>query len=452
MLTIETFKAYWEKQFPTVQLHRGQFLLAVSGGVDSIVLAHLMHALKSHIVIAHVNFQLRGAESTRDENFVRDFAKQLQVPFELYHSETNEYANKHKLGIQEAAREIRYDWFKLLMDKMSLEAAPIYLLTAHHANDNVETILMQLFRGTGLHGLTGIPAQRNDELNLVRPLLGFSKADIIEYANANGLTYVEDSSNEKDDYTRNFIRNTLLPQVANIFPKVNENILATSQKIKQAEKIVDQTIDIYWNKGMSTKKGVKSISIPYWKKVMDNDAYTYGLINQFGFNQHQIEEVYKLLNAKKGAYIASLTHQLIKWDDCILIVKLHSEKDYILIQGPDQQVVKTINGNLQIELLDNHPTFTIDTDPSIAYINADQLEWPLLCRTWENGDYFYPLGMQKKKKLNHFLGSLKLNPAIKSKISVIFSKDRLIWVVGHRIDNRFKIVKSTQKILKITCQ
>ena len=211
MLNIETFKAYWDKQFPDDRLRRSHFLLAVSGGVDSIVLAHLMHALKAKCTIAHVNFQLRGAESIRDENFVKSFAAQYKIPFKVFHSDTNEYAKKHKLAIQQAAREIRYAWFETLMKEMDnkekesdeieshsypnskhnskANPRPVVLLTAHHENDNVETILMQLFRGTGIHGLTGIPARRNDQLSLARPLLAFTKAEIIEYANTNGLSY-----------------------------------------------------------------------------------------------------------------------------------------------------------------------------------------------------------------------------------------------------------------------
>jgi tRNA(Ile)-lysidine synthase len=183
MLNIESFKVYWDKQFPDVRLRRSHFLLAVSGGVDSIVLAHLMQAVKANCTIAHVNFQLRGDESLRDEKFVENFASQYQIPFKVYHSDTNEYAQAHKMAIQQAAREIRYTWFETLMkeiDKKEKEAEPdeiaaksnpkpnpkpVVLLTAHHENDNVETILMQLFRGTGIHGLTGIPARRNDQLN-----------------------------------------------------------------------------------------------------------------------------------------------------------------------------------------------------------------------------------------------------------------------------------------------
>ena len=469
MLNIETFKAYWDKQFPDVRLRRSYFLLAVSGGVDSIVLAHLMHAVKAKCTIAHVNFQLRGEESVRDEKFVESFAAQFQIPFKVYHIDTNEYSNTHKIGIQQAARDIRYAWFAQLMKEIESNTKenpkPVVLLTAHHENDNVETILMHLFRGTGIHGLSGIPARRNDEINLARPLLAFSKVEILDYANANGLTFIEDSSNEKDDYTRNFIRNTLLPQMATIFPKVSENIMATSNRVKDAEKIVVSTVDAFWKKGLKVKKGMLFIPISYWNKVIGNDTYTYSFIIQYGFTQKQIEEVYKLLNAKKGAYIASNTHQFIKWDEQILIVNKDTKKEYIPIHEDilfqnelatenaiDKAKIETLNGHLHFELLTNDNSFNIEPNAKFAYLDADKIEWPLLFRTWEMTDYFYPLGMRKKKKLNHFLSSLKLNPANKSKTSVIYSGDRLIWVVGQRIDDRFKITNKSKKVLKIIWQ
>ena len=483
MLNIQTFKAYWDKAFPDVSIRRSYFLLAVSGGVDSIVLAHLMHELKAECTVVHVNFQLRGSESIRDEKFVENYASHLQMPFKVYHSDTKQYAENNKMGIQQAAREIRYIWFETLMkeiEKKEKEAEhdekasnsnpkrnpkPVVLLTAHHENDNVETILMQLFRGTGLHGLTGIPARRNDSLNLARPLLPFSKNEIMEYAIANELSYVEDSSNEKNDYTRNLIRNLLLPEIAGVFPMVSKNIITTSKRLKESEQIVNDAVNSFWKKGMKIKKGILTIPVAYWKKVIDNDTYTYLLIIKYGFSQNQIEEIYKLLNAKKGAFITSVTHQFIKWNDQILIVNKVANKEYIPIAenifhnidfstngGVKNAKIKTSNGSLSFEYFTNDTTLIIDANSKFAYLDADKIEWPLLYRTWDMTDYFYPLGMGKKKKLNHFLSSLKLNPADKSIISVIYSGEKLAWVVGHRIDDRFKITNNTKKVLKISWQ
>ena len=454
MLNLETFKANWDKQFPDINLHKTHFILAVSGGVDSVVLAHLMHAIKSKCTIAHVNFQLRGAESVRDENFVRDFSSQLKMPIEIHACETAKYAETYKMGIQQAARKIRYAWFGALTENLAKkESTPVVVLTAHHADDQVETILMQLFRGTGIHGLTGIPARRKDVLNIARPLLIFSKAEIKSYANANGISYVEDSSNEKNDYTRNLIRNQLLPQVATIYPMVQENILATSERLKEAEEMVTTTVDTFWKKGFKYKKGIPSIPISYWQKVKGNATYTWGLIKQYGFKPQQIEEVYKILEASKGAFIASATHKFINWEGHIQIVSNKLDKEYLTIPENVIAHLTTLNlkyGVLKFELLDNTKDLFIDKDPKYAYLDAAKMDWPLLYRSWESTDYFYPLGLRKKKKLNHFLGSLKLSPKHKESITVISVSNRICWVVGKRIDDRFKINSSTKKLLKIT--
>jgi len=326
---------------------------------------------------------------------------------------------------------------------------PVVLLTAHHADDNVETVLMQLFRGTGIHGLTGIPARRTDVLSMARPLLNFSKDEIKAYAAANGLTYVEDSSNEKDDYTRNLIRNTLLPQIAEVYPMVSENIIATAHRLKEAEQIVVDTVDTFWKKGFKIKKGVTSIPISYWNKVKGNATYTWGLVKQYGFKPQQIEEVHKILEATKGAYIASSTHRFINWEGHIQIVSNTSEKEYVTIENK-AQTIQTLQGTLQFELIENASTLEIDKDPKYAYLDAAKMEWPMLMRSWEPTDYFYPLGMTKKKKLNQFLGSLKLSPSIKAKVTVLCSGDRITWVVGKRIDDRFKVKTSTTKVLRVT--
>lgn len=452
MLNLETFKQYWDKEFPDLRLHCSNYLLAVSGGLDSVVLAHLMRTVNAKCIIAHVNFKLRGAESTRDENFVKAYAEQLQFEFKVTHFDTAAYAETHKQGIQVAARNLRYKWFETLMTEFKKEnQKELVLLTAHHADDQVETVLMQLFRGTGLHGLTGMPNRRNDSLNLARPLLIFTKEDIRQYADANGLTYVEDSSNEKDDYTRNMIRHKILPQMEEIYPSAKENILSTVEKIKEAEQIVTETVARFWKKRIQFKKGIPSISIEQWNKVKENSTYVWGLIKQYGFKPQQIEEVNKIVNASKGAYINSNTHRIIKWEDQLQIVSLESNKEYVIIEL-GQTGCKTKWGQLQFELLTVEAAGAINKEPKYAYLDASKISWPLLFRTWEPTDYFYPLGLRKKKKLNQFLGSLKLNPSIKSRTAVITCSDKIVWIVGQRIDDRFKITPNTKQVLKITFQ
>ena len=445
MLTLENFTKNWDKKFPALAIKKTHFIIALSGGVDSMVLAHLMHAAKAHITLAHVNFQLRGEESTRDENFIRDFAEKLKLPLQVHRVDTLKYAELYKMGIQEAAREIRYAWFESLLKKEDV------LLTAHHLDDQTETVLMQLFRGTGLNGLTGIPYRRNDVLNLARPLLSFSKAQIKDYAKANEVAYVEDSSNDKDDYTRNLIRNKIIPQIQEVYTNVNENIFATAEKLKEAAEIVEATVTNFWKKGFKTKKGILTLPISYWNKVKGNATYTWGLIETYGFKPAQITEVHKLLEANNGAYMATPSHRFIKYNNEIQIVANDTPKEHLVIYI-GEGVLQTKNGSLHFEMIDASNIAKVDPSPTIAYIDAAHLDWPILYRTWQCTDYFYPLGLRKKKKLNHFLGGLKLSPANKEQVAIIAVGTKICWVVGHRIDDRFKITPQTKKVLKITFQ
>lgn len=445
MLTLEAFKAYWDKQFPELRLKRSHFLLAVSGGVDSVVLAHLMHRIGAKCTIAHVNFQLRGSESSRDEHFVRQLASQLDYPILVQSFETAKYAEVYKMGIQEAAREIRYTWFESIIKTLD---QPAFLLTAHHADDQVETVLMQLFRGTGVHGLTGIAPYRKDSIPLARPLLAFTKTDIQHYALEHGLNFVEDSSNAKDDYARNFIRNQLIPQATQIYPNASQNILSTVDRLKEADAIISETVHHFWKKHLRKYKGIDCIEIAHWQKVTQYETYTWGLIKSLGFRSQQIGEVHKLLSANTGAYMVSETHKLIKYKNMIQIVPLVTNLEHQLIYG--EGILQLTHFAIQVEAMSRAALGEIPTDKKIACIDADTLDWPLLIRSWQATDYFYPLGINKKKKLNHFFGAAKLSPAEKEKQTVIASGDSILWVVGQRIDHRFRITDATKQIIKLT--
>jgi tRNA(Ile)-lysidine synthase len=458
LLDLEQFKSHWANTFPGIATHNTHFIIAVSGGVDSIVLATLMQQMGAKCSIAHANFQLRGDESNRDERFVQAFATKMDMPFLTKRFDTLAFAEQYKMGIQQAAREIRYAWFESLIKEMDLQSkTKIVLLTAHHADDQVETVLMQFFRGTGLHGLTGIPAIRThqqnplatDHIDLIRPLLPFSKVNIKDFAKSNALDFVEDSSNLKNDYTRNLIRNQLIPQMETIYPNVNQQVLDTISRLKEAEAIVDATVAAYWKKHIRFPKGIPTIELTSWNQLKGNATYIWGLLQAYGFKATQLKEIHKIAGASKGAFIASSSHRLIKWDNQIQIVSNQEDKVYETI-SKDQQVVDTLFGKLQLEWIDNMEALNVDTSATMAYLDAEQLSWPLLNRSWVATDYFYPLGLRKKKKLNHFLGSLKLSPAIKSKTTVLCSDSKIAWVVGQRIDDRFKITPNTKSVVKIT--
>ena len=458
LLDLEQFKSHWATTFPGIATHNTHFIIAVSGGVDSVVLTALMQQMGANCSIAHANFQLRGDESNRDESFVQAFATKMGMPFLTKRFDTLAFAEQYKMGIQQAAREIRYAWFESLIKEMDLQSkTKIVLLTAHHADDQVETVLMQFFRGTGLHGLTGIPAIRThqqnplatDHINLIRPLLPFSKVNIKDFAKSNALDFVEDSSNLKNDYTRNLIRNQLIPQMETIYPNLNQQVLDTISRLKEAETIVTETVAAYWKKHIRFPKGIPTIELTSWNQLKGNATYIWGLVQAYGFKATQLKEIHKIAGASKGAFIASSSHRLIKWDNQIQIVSNQEDKVYETI-SKDQQVIDTLFGKLQLEWIDNMEALKVDTSANMAYLDAEQLSWPLLNRSWVATDYFYPLGLRKKKKLNHFLGSLKLSPAIKSKTTVLCSDSKIAWIVGQRIDDRFKITPNTKSVVKIT--
>jgi tRNA(Ile)-lysidine synthase len=439
---------------------KDKLLLAISGGVDSVVLCELCKQAGYDFVIAHCNFKLRGEESERDEKFVRELGKKYGVEVLVQQFDTNKYATDNKLSTQEAARNLRYDWFGELVDSYSskmnseMTASPIqhstftiHLLTAHQADDNNETLLMNFFRGTGLHGLTGIPSSIN---YIRRPLLSFSKEELLAFAKENKLDFVEDSSNQSSKYTRNFFRNEIIPAIGKVFPQVKENLQDNINRFKEIEKLYQISV-IGIKKKLCKPKG-KEIHIPV-KLLMayNNKALIYEIISGYGFNEKQVEEVVKLAASDSGKYILSPENnfRIIKHRHWFIISPVTAtESENIIIEEVGNQIIFSL-GRLSIEttLTINHKPPTINY---IACLDSKEIVFPLLLRKWKTADYFYPLGMKKKKKLNRFLIDQKLSKTEKENTWVVESNQRIIWVVGHRIDERFKITDNTKAVFNLT--
>ncbi len=424
---------------------KDSLLLAVSGGLDSVVLCELCHQAGFDFIIAHCNFQLRGEESERDEAFVKSLADKYKVEVKVRKFDTERFAEENKLSIQEAARKLRYDWFCELI-KQPANQSFMYLLTAHHADDNNETLLMNFFRGTGMHGLTGIPEKTG---YIRRPLLGFTKAELLTFAGEYKLSYVEDSSNQSSKYTRNFFRNELLPAIAKVYPQVNDNLQDNISRFKEIEKLYQFTVGEL-KKKLCKAKG-DEVHIPV-KQLMgyDNRALIYEIISPYGFTEKQVDEVIKLSLSETGSYIVSpaKTHNIIRHRHWFIISPASGEvSENIVIDEGDKEVLFTL-GKLQIKkAVSNKP---LATSQESAMLDLKEITFPLLLRKWKTGDYFYPLGMKKKKKVARFLIDLKLSKTDKEKVWVLESNKRIIWVAGYRIDERFKITDKTNSSLNIT--
>jgi tRNA(Ile)-lysidine synthase len=417
-------------------------LLAVSGGADSVVLVHLCHSAGYKFSIAHCNFQLRGEESERDEAFVKSLAQQCKVPVFVQKFNTQQYATSHKLSIQEAARKLRYDWFNELLP---INSQPCAVVTAHHSDDSVETSAMHFFRGTGISGLRGILPKQG---SIVRPLLFASKQSILDYAKEQNLQWVEDSSNESSKYTRNFFRNELLPLIEQVYPEVNNNLARNLQRFAETEQLYLQAIAQHKKKLLEQRGAEMHIPLLKLKKTEPLYSIVYEIIKDFHFTAAQTTDVIALLAAENSKYVQSSTHRIIKNRNWLVIAPLESaEAETILIENEDR-TIKYAGGKMEISKLSNSND-QLSSSSIIATLDAEKIEFPLLLRKWKAGDYFYPLGMKKKKKVARFLIDRKLSKTEKEKIWVLESNQKIIWVVGQRIDDRFKITALTKQVLRL---
>jgi tRNA(Ile)-lysidine synthase len=411
-------------------------LLAVSGGADSAVLCELCHRAGYSFSIAHANFQLRGKESDDDEEFVRHLADIYKVPVHVRLFETRQYVAQKTISVQVAARELRYNWFNEL-----LVAGHRWLLTAHHAGDNTETMLMNFFRGTGISGLRGILPKAN---NTVRPLLPFSKDDIIHFARESNLQWREDSSNISDKYSRNYFRNSIIPMIKNIYPEAESNMRENAGRFREIEVLYNQSLDLH-KKRLLEKKG-SEIHIPLLKlkKAQPLHTIVHEIIKSYGFSAHQVDDVVHLIDGEHGKFIASSTHRIIKNRNWLIIAeKEPAPTDFIIIEKDQTDAG---GGILKINI---SSAVVISTDPLIAHIDSREIIYPLILRKWKEGDYFYPIGMTRKKKVSRFLIDQKLSPTQKEKILVLESNKKICWVAGQRIDNRFRITAATKKIVQL---
>ncbi|MDQ3551665.1 MAG: tRNA lysidine(34) synthetase TilS [Bacteroidota bacterium] len=429
-----------------VQIHgkspTSTYLLAVSGGVDSVVLTELAKQANLNFSIAHCNFNLRGEESKRDEGFVQQLAEKYNIPSHIKQFDTNSFAIENKLSIQEAARKLRYDWF----DELRKENNFSHIIIAHHADDNIETVLMNFFRGTGLNGLTGMAAYY-DSKKIMRPLISVRRKEIEVFAQKHNLPWVEDSSNAEAKYTRNYFRNELIPALKRIYPQVEENILDTIERLKKTSLLHDQLADQLKKK---LNKGTPPEARFSVKELMKykNTSLLYDILKDFGFTEKQVPELMKLAQSETGKFLTNNDYILLRdraW--FVFSPKQQAAKTIVILK--EDKTIPFTGGVLKIELIQKEKT-SISTSPDNAQLDASEIEFPLILRRWREGDYFYPLGMRKKKKIARFFIDQKLSKLQKEKTWVLESHKRIIWVVGYRIDHRFKLTANSGEVLQLT--
>jgi tRNA(Ile)-lysidine synthase len=415
-------------------------LVAVSGGVDSIVLAHLFAQAPIPFSIAHCNFQLRGHESDMDEQFVTDLAAKYSADIHCRAFDTSDYAAQRGISIQLAARELRYAWFTELVDSGTVDV----VATAHHADDNIETAMMNFFRGTGISGLRGM---RERSGYIIRPLLSFRKSELLAYANANDLRWREDSSNAGVKYTRNFFRNKLIPAVSEAYPEAETNVLRNIERFRDVESIYRQAMDRIIRKTLIHSGPELFIPINKIITVPERATILFEIISKYGFTSGQLHDALSLMHAGEGRYIESSTYRIIKDRHRLLIAPKAKSDDNFFMIDEETTGVAFPSGQLSVRLVSG--TNEIEKDNNVAMIDRSQLKYPLILRRKRAGDYFYPLGMKKKKKISRFLIDKKLSAPQKENVWVLESDRRIVWVVGHRIDDRFKVTEKSREVLMI---
>ena len=413
-------------------IREDKLILGISGGADSVCLMHVFLELGYSFELAHCNFNLRGEESDADEYFVKDLAKKHQLKIHVKQFDTLVYAAENKISTQMAARDLRYAWF----EKLRIKSSAKYLAIAHHANDDVETFFINLVRGSGLKGFLGIKEKNNA---IVRPLLSVSRLEIEQYLKDRGLVFREDSSNASVKYLRNKIRHELIPLLAQMNPSIQ-------QTVKDEMRILDGVAQIYASKVEEVRKdltqeknGIVQLEISALLALNPLHSYLYELLSAYGF--YAVEAISKALQGQSGKQFFSSTHQLVVDRENIFISLLNKENEVFEITEKTISLVHPLEINFKV-MADK----TIIYDNNIAQLDVEKLKFPLTLRKWKEGDKFMPLGMKKFKKLSDFFIDSKFSIIDKQEQWLLCSGVDIVWVLGCRIDERYKLESNTKKV------
>ncbi|TVQ82465.1 MAG: tRNA lysidine(34) synthetase TilS [Bacteroidetes bacterium] len=419
-----------------------KILLAVSSGMDSVVMTDLFKTAGYHFAIAHCNFKLRGSDSDKDEVFVGELASRLGTEFFTRSFNTKSFAKEKGISIQMAARELRYAWLENIREKHGFS----WIATAHHRDDNTETIIYNLTRGTGLKGLQGIPVKNG---KIIRPLLNFNREEIEWYIKINSLAYREDLSNREDKYTRNKIRNKIIPLLKEINPAVHKSVQELSEISSKTYRLLDYFISRDFKSHVYEKDGKTFIPVKLLFEYPEREIIIYELLKDFGFKSPEIDEIALSLEKQAGKLFFSQDYVCLKDRDYLIISQRATDEKTEIFIHSDQKEIPFSRGLMRMQTLDIDEINDFKADSNIAYLDFSLLKFPLKLRNPKEGDYFVPFGMSGKKKISDFLTDMKIPRTEKSKVWLLTSDDKIVWVVGLRIDNRFRVKKTTQKLLEI---
>lgn len=423
-----------------IELHECKILVGVSGGVDSMVLVYALYELGANIEIAHVNYHLRGKDSDRDQEFVRKWCQERGVVFNTIEFDTKSIVKTDNESVQMVARRLRYTWFNELDNQFNYD----YIATAHHLDDSFETTLFNLIKGSGIKGLRGILSIQD---KLIRPLIYYSKDEIIHFANEKGIKWREDVSNSYSDYQRNYLRNEVIPLFKRINPSLTHTYEKTRKRLLGTEKILAEKVEQIRKKFQFEAGLVTSIKNEWLDTETSSNLILSEILDDFGFNYSQCEDIF---NARKevGKFFTSDTHKLTvdrgKFD-----ISEQSERGQLMLYLSEDSTFNTYLGSIETLILKNVNDFQIPKETRIAALDYDKLSFPLLVRNWQQGDKFRPLGMSGFKKMSDFLIDEKVSSAVKDRVTVVISGNDICWVPGYRVDDRFKITEQTENICLI---
>lgn len=439
-MLFENFEAFIRQK--KLLTHNAKILLAVSGGVDSMVMMHLFHRKGMQCSVAHCNFQLRGAESDGDEQFVSAQANRLGFSIFISRFDTKSYAAENKLSIQMAARELRYAWF----DKLVKVQENDKIAVAHNKDDNLETFLINLSRSSGIAGLTGIHSSSG---NIIRPLLFASRETIMKYAKDQDIDFREDSSNASDKYLRNYLRHNIIPAMQKAVPHFSESVAHCMENLTEVNKIYDNTINLWTKSIVKHEKDTVTIDIAQLVSSASPQSVLFEVLKPYHFHSAVIDEILQAADAISGKQFFSSTHRLVKDRNNFIVTHLKTSKNFVAyIEKELSELAGPVN--LIINKFEKSNSFTVEKTHDTAQLDFHKLEFPLMLRHWQKGDYFVPLGMKGMKKVSDFFIDMKLSLAEKENTWLLLSGGQIAWILGKRIDNRFRITETTTHIYSMT--